>query len=207
MSTGPSWTVSTCIRRPGGRRSDSTATTWSRPASTGRSAWGRTRSSDHLLGTTTTPADDDACGPRTPACTPPTGRPCAGCPGAGAAGRPARTADCATCSPPRRRSRSSRAAAGLDADAVIDTVTSADDAGESKPAPDIVEVALRQLAARRRGGRVRRRHGLGRPGGERAVDPVHRRDQRRAARRSCSTRAPPPSTPTRRSCWTTSTRR
>jgi HAD superfamily hydrolase (TIGR01509 family) len=32
----------------------------------------------------------------------------------------------------------------LDADAVIDTVTSADDAGESKPAPDIVEVALRR---------------------------------------------------------------
>lgn len=32
----------------------------------------------------------------------------------------------------------------LDSDAVIDTVTSADDAGESKPAPDIVEVALRR---------------------------------------------------------------
>ena len=32
----------------------------------------------------------------------------------------------------------------LDADAVIDTVTSADDTGQSKPAPDIVEVALRR---------------------------------------------------------------
>jgi HAD superfamily hydrolase (TIGR01509 family) len=32
----------------------------------------------------------------------------------------------------------------LDAEAVIDTVTSADDAGQSKPAPDIVEVALRR---------------------------------------------------------------
>ncbi|MET7395479.1 HAD family hydrolase [Dactylosporangium sp. NPDC005572] len=32
----------------------------------------------------------------------------------------------------------------LDADPLIDTVTSADDAGESKPAPDIVEVALKR---------------------------------------------------------------
>ena len=69
--------------------------------------------------------------------------------------------------------------AALDAEDAIDEATFAGDVEASKPAPDLVQVALEKAGVPGRPGGVRRRHGLGRGGLPEGRGPVHRPAERR----------------------------
>ena len=197
MWTAPWSTLTTCTPSPGGRRSPRPGTTCRWRTSTGLSAWARTRcwtSCCPATGTRDADAGIRTSHTRLYATYWSRLRPL---PGAVELLRACKAPAWRWCWPVRPTSRSpSVLRAVLDAEDAIDDATFSGDVDASKPAPDLVQVALDKAGVPAGAGGVRRRHGLGRAGLPEGRGAVHRPAQRRHQPRGAHlTPAPRRSTP------------